>query len=84
MPAKGVSKRTGILRAAELLGIDTDCIFCVGDQTNDLPMVTAFHGFAVSNAVPALKEAAPYSCDRITDMIDRILSGEFETETSKC
>ena len=80
MPACGVSKKTGILKAAEIFGIETENIFCVGDQTNDLPMVTAFKGFAVSNAVPALKEAAPYSCNRICDMIDRILSGEFDGE----
>lgn len=77
MPARGVSKETGIRKYAAMHDIDTDSIFCVGDQTNDLPMVRAFHGFAVGNAVPALKEEAEYQCDRIADMIEKLLSGQF-------
>ena len=65
----------------KLEGLDcANCAAKMEKQINDLPMVTAFKGFAVSNAVPALKEAAPYSCNRICDMIDRILSGELDGE----
>lgn len=74
MPAYGVSKETGIVRLAEMFAIAHDDIYCVGDQRNDLPMIRAFHGFAVSNAVSVLKEAAEFQCDRIADMIDRVLA----------
>jgi hypothetical protein len=71
MPPAGVSKSTGILAYANMF--DDVKIYTVGDNFNDLGMIQDFESFAVSNAVPAVKEAAKHQCNRIADMIDFIM-----------
>lgn len=57
--ANGVSKGYGVMRVAEYLGIDRENIYTVGDNMNDFEMIEyAAHGYAVANAVDALKAAA--------------------------
>lgn len=59
MVANGVSKGNGVRKLAEHLGIDRDSVYTVGDNMNDLEMIQyAKHGYAVANAVDALKKAA--------------------------
>jgi hydroxymethylpyrimidine pyrophosphatase-like HAD family hydrolase len=71
MPPAGVSKSTGVLAYAAMF--DNPEIYTVGDNYNDLGMIQDFESFAVSNAVPAVKEAAKHQCNRIADMIDFIM-----------
>lgn len=57
--ANGVSKGLGVEFLSEKLGIKKCNIYTVGDNMNDLEMIRlAGHGFAVKNAVDALKNQA--------------------------
>ncbi|MBQ8859467.1 MAG: HAD hydrolase family protein [Clostridia bacterium] len=74
MPPPHTSKVTGIYEYARRF--EAPEIYTVGDNVNDLSMIREFCGYAVSNAVDEVKAAAAHSCDRICDMIDRILQEE--------
>lgn len=74
--AKGVNKATGIKKYADLMGVNTNHIYAAGDNYNDIPMVSAYHGCAVSNAVDELKEKAEYVCEDLAELIKIILSKE--------
>lgn len=56
---KGASKGAGLMRLAELCGIDKDKIIAVGDNENDISMLReAKIGVAVANATDTTKAAA--------------------------
>ena len=74
MPPANTSKVTGIYEYAKMF--DNPEIYTVGDNVNDLLMIKEFCGYAVSNAVPSVKEAAKHQCTRVADMIDELLKGE--------
>ena len=58
-----VTKWTGLLQVAGGLGHGPHQICAVGDQMNDMSMVSAAtHGVAMGNAVPELKAAARFVC----------------------
>ena len=60
---KGVSKGSGLLRLAELLGVDPAETIAVGDNFNDRPMIRAAGlGVGVANVVEAVRP----DCDYIT------------------
>ena len=65
--ANGVSKGKALTRLSEMLGIDKNNVFAVGDNMNDIDMLCAAgHAFAVDNAEPEVKAAAGRtipSCD---------------------
>ena len=73
-----ISKWTGLLTVARHLGVQADQICAVGDQLNDMSMVSAaHHGVAMGNAVPELKSAARFVCgnhdaDGLLDVVDYI------------
>ena len=79
MVANGVSKGTGILRLAELCGIDRKNIIAAGDNMNDIDMLqTAGISWAVENAEPEAKAAAMHIApdnnrDAIAYIIENIL-----------
>lgn len=55
--AKGCTKGTGVLRLCELLGVDRENVYCVGDNENDISMLeVSAVPFAPANAIPAVKE----------------------------
>lgn len=57
--ASGASKELGVLNLAKMLGIKRENIYTVGDNMNDIEMIEyAAHGYAVDNAVDALKKSA--------------------------
>ncbi|QNG20906.1 Cof-type HAD-IIB family hydrolase [Rhodococcus triatomae] len=59
LAAPGVTKATGLVTVAELLGVPSTGIAAFGDMPNDIPMLTfAGHGVAVDNAHPHTKAAA--------------------------
>ena len=74
MPPANTSKVTGIYEYARLF--DNPEIYAVGDNVNDLPMIKEFCGYAVSNAVDSVKQAAKHQCDRVCNMIDELMKEE--------
>ncbi len=74
--AKGINKATGIKKYADLMGVDTDHIYTAGDNYNDIPMVSAFHGCAVTGAVDELKNVAEFVLDDVGSLIEIILQKE--------
>lgn len=60
---KGIDKGSGIVKAAEMYGINRENLACIGDAENDLAMFeVAGVKVAVANAVDALKDAADVVC----------------------
>ena len=59
MVATGATKGYGVEKLAQMLGIKREDTYTVGDNMNDLEMIQyAGHGYAVANAVDALKKEA--------------------------
>ena len=69
--AWGVSKQTG-LKALWGERQEAD-LSVIGDGLNDLPMIEAFHGFAVCNADPRVRQAACKVFDSVGACIDWLL-----------
>ncbi|NLU84802.1 HAD family hydrolase [Rhodococcus sp. HNM0569] len=64
LSAPGVTKASGLLRLAEVTGLEAASVTAFGDMPNDIPMLSlAQHGVAVGNAHPEAKAAA----DEVTD-----------------
>lgn len=62
--APGVSKGTGLLALADVLGLRPDQVMACGDSCNDLTMVRlAGLGVAMGNATPEVLAAADYVTD---------------------
>lgn len=58
---RNVNKGTGILKIADILGLEPEGFAAMGDSENDLHMFKAAAlGIAVGNAVPEVKAAASY------------------------
>ena len=74
IPPHGVDKGAGIASLADLMGVPYSNCYCAGDNLNDIQMIRRFHGCAVENAVPAVKEAAEGVYPDVAAMIDRILA----------
>lgn len=77
---EGISKQTGIQFLADHLGVSKEDTIAVGDETNDIEMITnAGIGVAVSNANPAVKEVADQITvksnneDAIAEVIERFV-----------
>ncbi len=57
----GHNKATGMLKACELIGIDPENTYALGDSENDLDMLEAAHvGIAMGNGTDRAKAAADY------------------------
>ena len=57
----GHNKATGMLKACELVGIDVENTYALGDSENDLDMLEAAHvGIAMGNGTERAKEVADY------------------------
>ena len=57
MTRKGASKGGMLRRLAQRLGISMDHVYCVGDESNDISMLTAAaEGFAPANCVEAVRQ----------------------------
>lgn len=68
---RGIDKGSAVKEIARLAGIERDNVFAVGDNTSDLPMLRAFHGFAVENCVEALRPFEP-KIGSVSELIDKI------------
>ena len=65
---RGLSKATGIARAAELFGEPDMFIAAVGDSYNDLPMIEAYGGYAIKGS--AIAERAGRVCADIAQLCE--------------
>lgn len=80
----GVNKRSGLMAALEALGLSSHNCVGVGDAENDHAFLSACDcGVAVSNALPALKEAADFVTSRdhgagVEELIERLLADDLE------
>lgn len=65
---RGISKASGVKKVCDLLGIAMDQVMAVGDQHNDMTLISAAGlGIAMGNADEELKRAA----DGVTDTNER-------------
>ncbi len=80
MPA-GVNKCTGVIKAAEICGIDRRHLACIGDAENDLKLFAAAGTrVAVANAVQRLKDEADIVCsapygDGVSEFVRNVQAG---------
>ena len=54
----GVSKRQGLEHLIDAMRLDDVKLYVIGDETNDLPMITAFGGYTVDTARDVIKSQA--------------------------
>lgn len=80
---RGVSKGSGLLRLAELLGADPRDTIAIGDNINDLSMIRAAGlGVGVRNSVEEIKPdcdyvtEAPYDQDAVAEVIRKFVLGK--------
>ena len=57
LTARGANKGGMVRRLAARLGISMEHVYCVGDEANDIPMLTtAAEGFAPANCAPLVRD----------------------------
>ena len=71
--AKGVSKASGIAWLAAHLGIAEEDIFTVGDNFNDLCMLTAYQGYAIASGPEEVQRQAKGIVPSVAALIKSIL-----------
>ncbi len=69
----GTNKATGIAKIAKILGVDDGNIYTAGDNMNDIAMLQAYHGCAMTTGVDEAKACAEYVCDTVGDVIEMIM-----------
>ncbi|MCH5209357.1 MAG: Cof-type HAD-IIB family hydrolase [Oscillospiraceae bacterium] len=81
---KGVSKGEGLLRLADLLGINRTHTIGIGDNENDIELVrNAGTGIAVENAVEEVKRVADFiTVDNNSHAIDAVVNAIKKHEIS--
>lgn len=76
---KTIDKGNAVLKLAEMLNIDKEDVFAVGDEENDLAMISAVNnGCCVSNANKSLKDVAKFITlsneeDGVANLIDKLI-----------
>ncbi len=70
---KGISKASGIEFIMKHTQLEHSQVSVIGDDFNDIPMIQAFHGFAVPNATPTLIEHAEATVDTVAALINKLL-----------
>lgn len=73
IPPAGIDKGQGLARYASMIGVNEDNIYTVGDNMNDMAMITRFHGCAVANARDEVKQAAEAVYDGVWAVIEYVL-----------
>lgn len=73
---KGANKGEGLIRLADMLGIDRKKVISMGDNENDLEQIKAAGiGIAVGNAVENIKKAADYiTVDNNSDAVAAVIA----------
>jgi len=69
MTLSSSSKPDGIARVAKHFGIDDDCIYTAGDGWNDVEMLKAYNGIAMSGTGQGIMDAAKWVYDSVGEAI---------------
>ncbi len=67
---KGVNKAAGLRRLVAMLGCTEADVIAVGDNINDLDMLTAFRSYAMASGTEAAKQAADFQTEGIPELIE--------------
>lgn len=69
--SKNVNKGFAIKKLCNILNIDKDQVYVVGDNNNDIPMCKEFYdnSYAISSGTNELKKVAKYVVDNVGDII---------------
>ncbi len=70
--AKGINKASGISQYARSVDVLHDNIYSAGDNYNDIPMLKAFHGCAMTGGVDEIKKISEYVCQDIAEVVNLI------------
>ena len=76
IPPCGIDKGQGVAAYARIMDVPKEYIYCVGDNMNDMAMISRFHGCAVANAKDEIKKAAEGTYDGVWAVIDHIMGLE--------
>lgn len=71
----GVNKAAGLRRLAAMLGCTEADVIAIGDNINDLDMLTAFRSYAMESGVEAAKAAAKFRTPGIAELIMEEIAG---------
>lgn len=74
----GISKATGVEELAARHAVSPDAIVTVGDNYNDLPMLTAFRGFAVAGAAQDIREIVGRVCENVGALVTLLLKEDSD------
>ncbi|MBR4766259.1 MAG: HAD family phosphatase [Clostridia bacterium] len=72
--AAGTGKAEGVRVVLDYFSLPQDGAVVVGDDYNDLEMITAFDGWAVENGKPEVVGQAPHICKDVGDLAETLLS----------
>lgn len=75
VPPTGVDKARAVEYAARMFEIPVQNIYTVGDNLNDLAMVSRFHGRAMQSGSTVLQNAAEKVVSTIYEIVDELLLG---------
>lgn len=70
---KGTGKSQAVDFMLRYYSLASDSAAVVGDDYNDLEMITAHDGWAVDSGKPEVLKQAPHLCRDVGDLIDRLL-----------
>ncbi len=66
---KGISKATGIAEYARLTCVADWDIYVIGDNYNDLPMLSAYNGYVVNSASDDMKTRVNHTCEDMSELM---------------
>lgn len=72
--ARGVSKSSGIARLIERIGLDRSCVYTIGDNFNDLCMLTNYNGYAVAHALEPVRLQTGRTVKNVAELVDQVMS----------
>ena len=74
--ARGVSKASGIAKLIGRIGVDENNVYTIGDNFNDLCMLTAYNGYAVAHAPEEVRRQAGNTVRSVAELIDQLMAEE--------
>ncbi|NLO83641.1 MAG: HAD hydrolase family protein [Clostridiales bacterium] len=70
----GESKVNGVRHALEAFGLSEEAAAVVGDDLNDLDMIIALNGWAMSSSRPEVLAKANHTCKSIADLVNQLMT----------
>lgn len=80
---KGSGKAEGVGHILEYFGLKKENAVVVGDDYNDLEMISRFNGWSVINGRRAVKKAASHICLNIASLVKILLKKQKKNTTRK-